>query len=266
MSMADHTEPLQIAPDPETLYTFHRQQLSAMLDGELSPDEARFMLRRLEHDVELARCWERWQLCGELLRGRADGLLPSDFAARVAASVQAPAPRPQARMNAPRRSRMMMWGGMGLAASVALAAVLVVNLPGDEVLPEPMAAATDIPVPAAMAETAAIASVPDMPATSARNIEIAVAATVPVPDHSTRAAHELLVPAAVVPVPVLPRPWPRAGEGAGAFSVGYGLPPMSMSMPMPMDPFQPRWAPPPSAFWPETKAPPLPGHGQSGQD
>jgi len=126
MSMADHTtEPLQIAPDPETLNAYHRQQLSAMLDGELSPDEAKFMLRRLEHDVELARCWERWQVCGEVLRGRADAMLPADFAARVAASVQAPLPRADISAPARPRSRLMYWGGAGLAASLALVAGLL---------------------------------------------------------------------------------------------------------------------------------------------
>ena len=69
-----------IGPDPDKLLLFHRQQLSAMLDGELSPDEAKFMLRRLQHDGELAACWERWQVCGDVLRGRHHALLPSDFA------------------------------------------------------------------------------------------------------------------------------------------------------------------------------------------
>jgi len=258
MSMADHTEPLQIAPDPETLHLFHRQQLSAMLDGELSPDEAKFMLRRLEHDVELARCWERWQLCGELMRGRADGVLPSDFAVRVAAAVQAPLPRAHTQVNAPRRSRRVLWGGMGLAASLAMAAVLVVTLPADEGAAESVAeaVASDNPVPAAVAEITPVPIEADIPAVPEPAPERALAVTVPVPDHPAR---ELLAPA--VPAPVLPRPWPRAGVGAGAFNVGYG------AAPMPMDPFQPRWVPPPSAFWPETEARPvLPAHAQARQD
>jgi len=256
MSMADHTEPLQIAPDPDTLHLFHRQQLSAMLDGELSPDEAKFMLRRLEHDVELARCWERWQLCGEVMRGRADGILPSDFAARVAASVQAPLPRAQVQVNAPRHSRRMLWGGMGLAASVALAAVLAVTLPADEAISEPVAVA-ETPAPAALADITPEPGEMEFPLVREFFApEQALAATAPVPDHPAR---ELLPPP--VPAPVLPRPWPRAGVGAGAFNVGYG------TAPVPMDPFQPRWAPPPSAFWPETEARPVqPAHAQARQD
>ncbi|HWU69970.1 MAG TPA: RseA family anti-sigma factor, partial [Pseudoxanthomonas sp.] len=45
----------------------YRLQLSALIDGDLSPDEARFLLRRLQHDGELNACWERWQLCGDVL-------------------------------------------------------------------------------------------------------------------------------------------------------------------------------------------------------
>ncbi|HEY9254277.1 MAG TPA: RseA family anti-sigma factor, partial [Stenotrophomonas sp.] len=61
----------------------YRQQLSALIDGELPADEARFLLRRLQHDEELSGCHERWQLCGDVLRGMASAPAPADFAARV---------------------------------------------------------------------------------------------------------------------------------------------------------------------------------------
>src|SRR3546814_12877083 len=76
-----------IQPQTDKLDDHHRQQLSAMLDGELLPDQAKFMLRRLEHDGELAACWERWQVCGEVMRGRQGALLPADFSRRVAAAI-----------------------------------------------------------------------------------------------------------------------------------------------------------------------------------
>jgi len=262
MNMADHTDPLQIVPDPATLHAFHRQQLSAMLDGELSPDEARFMLRRLEHDVELARCWERWQVCGEVLRGRAEGLLPGDFAARVAVAVQARSPRPDTSANFRQRPRLL-WGGMGIAASLALAAVLLVRLPADETVPVEEIAA-DIPVPARLpgievelAETVPVSSVSDIPRVRMPGVVGPAAVATLAANPSERAARELLAPAEV-PVPVLPRPWPRAGAGGSAFSVGYG--------PASMDPFQPRWTPPPSAFWPETQMQQVPVHGDAGRN
>ncbi|TWG94539.1 negative regulator of sigma E activity [Luteimonas sp. J16] len=144
MIHVDDNEPVQIRPDPDKLFLYHRQQLSAMLDGELSPDEARFMLRRLQHDTVLAAYWERWQLCGDVLRGQRNDLLPPDFARRVAdalagdtaAEAQSPAGR-----TGPRLGR---WGGgAAIAASVALLAVFATRqlpAPG-EVAPGPAQAA-----------------------------------------------------------------------------------------------------------------------------
>nr|HBK47098.1 hypothetical protein [Xanthomonadaceae bacterium] len=71
----------------------YRQQLSALIDGELPADESRFLLRRLERDEELIGCQERWQLCGDVLRGAACAPAPQDFAAKVGAALAAePAP------------------------------------------------------------------------------------------------------------------------------------------------------------------------------
>ncbi|HEL5041801.1 TPA: sigma-E factor negative regulatory protein, partial [Stenotrophomonas maltophilia] len=73
----------------------HREQLSALVDGELGADEARFLLRRMEHDPELAGCQERWQLLGDVMRGQASALAPAGFSAAVAAAIAAE-PAPQA--------------------------------------------------------------------------------------------------------------------------------------------------------------------------
>ncbi|MGY1459133.1 MULTISPECIES: sigma-E factor negative regulatory protein [unclassified Luteimonas] len=129
----------QLAP-PDKLYAHNRRQLSAMLDGELSPDQARFMLRRLQHDGELAACWERWQVCGDLLRGHGHALLPSDFSQRVAASIAAPATGEATRTAAgagPRRQhRLLRWGGGALAASMALVALFMARQLPDAQAPE----------------------------------------------------------------------------------------------------------------------------------
>ena len=114
-------------PRTDNLDDHHRQQLSAMLDGELQPDQAKFMLRRLEHDGELAACWERWQVCGEVMRGRQGALLPADFSRRVASAILeqgdgAPAAGAAAPA-APKHPRWARWGGGApLAASVAMGA------------------------------------------------------------------------------------------------------------------------------------------------
>lgn len=87
----------------------YRQQLSALVDGELSADESRFLLRRLAHDEELAGCHERWQLCGDVLRGAASAPAPLDFAARVRSAI-ADEPAPQAQPAA-RPGARWRWGG-----------------------------------------------------------------------------------------------------------------------------------------------------------
>ena len=72
-------EPAPGAPLPDKFELHYRQQLSALIDGELPADEARFVLRRLQHDEELSGCHERWQLCGDILRGRVCMPAPADF-------------------------------------------------------------------------------------------------------------------------------------------------------------------------------------------
>lgn len=124
---------------PDRLYAHNRRQLSAMLDGELSPDQARFMLRRLQHDTELAACWERWQVCGDVLRGGGHSLLPADFSRRVMAAVTVPAGSGatapgRATDSARPQQRLLRWGGGALAASVALVALFMARQ-----LPDPQA-------------------------------------------------------------------------------------------------------------------------------
>lgn len=111
---------------------FHREQLSAMMDGALSADETKFLLRRMEHDDALADCWERWQFVGDALRGQADHALPADFSRRVGRAIAddlALATADEASLavatHGNARSPLMRWGGgAALAASVALAALI----------------------------------------------------------------------------------------------------------------------------------------------
>src|SRR5690554_8031265 len=97
----------ELAP-PDKLYAHNRRQLSAMLDGELSPDQARFMLRRLQHDSGLADSWERWQVCGDVLRGQRNALLPADFAQKVSAAIAGDLQVPEARARSGGQ-RMLRW-------------------------------------------------------------------------------------------------------------------------------------------------------------
>ena len=176
MSPADELDTLQPGPDPDKLELYHRQQLSAMLDGELSQDQARFLRRRLQHDAELSACFERWQVCGDVLRGRQVSLLPTDFAARVAAGIANDGVT-VAPVAATRRPRLLRWGGgAALAASVALVA-LFVGRPGafqdevDTTLARPVADVAgppvDPPAPDAAADASALAAVTPVDTASA---------------------------------------------------------------------------------------------------
>ncbi len=110
----------------------HREQLSAMMDGALSADEAKFLLRRMEHDDALADCWERWQFLGDAMRGQAGRALPADFSRRVGRAIadgladeieHQPSLVVSAHGNA--RAPLLRWGGgAALAASVVLAALI----------------------------------------------------------------------------------------------------------------------------------------------
>ena len=112
----------------EKIEQHHRQQLSALMDGELAPDQARFLLRRLQHDHELGECWERWQVVGDVLRGQDNAMLPAGFAARVSAAIVADGAQAPAAISA--GARWVRWGGgAALAASVAAMALFMAQMP-----------------------------------------------------------------------------------------------------------------------------------------
>jgi hypothetical protein len=91
------------------------EQLSAWMDGELSPEEARFLERRLQNDPELRAKWERLQLASSCLRGHRVLAMPG-LADRVVASLDAAPPQ------ASRRPLL----GWAIAASVAALAIAFV--------------------------------------------------------------------------------------------------------------------------------------------
>lgn len=113
-----------------------KQQLSALVDGELEKDQARFLIKRLQADADLSGCWQRWHVAGECLRGQAVAPLRADFAARIAQAVDAEA--------SPRRQgggSVLKWvGGFAVAASVALAAVIAVDPSAGPAAPQSVAA------------------------------------------------------------------------------------------------------------------------------
>ena len=102
-----------------------REQLSALIDDELSDLERPLLLGRLQRDVELRECLGRYELIGEVLRG--DGRISS---LNVARRVREVVERETAIESLPDRSaqhstpRWKPLAGVGVAASVALLALL----------------------------------------------------------------------------------------------------------------------------------------------
>ncbi len=101
-----------------------KQQLSALMDGELDPQRTRFLLRRLATDEQLAASWSRWHSARACLRRESAGPLRSDFASSISLALANDA--------VSRRvvgGSVLRWaGGLAVAASVAVAVLLAVPL------------------------------------------------------------------------------------------------------------------------------------------
>jgi hypothetical protein len=111
------------------------ERLSALMDGELPEDEARFLRRRLEHDLDLRAAWSRLHLASSCLKGHAVQPLALDCAAVRAAE---PA-------SAGRRG----WMRWAAAASVAVLAVSLaprlMQAPQAPAKPDTAVASTPVP-------------------------------------------------------------------------------------------------------------------------
>ena len=60
-----------------------REHLSAGIDGELSHEELRFLLRRLDHDGELRRTWVSYHVARDGLRKQLPPLAEAGFVSRA---------------------------------------------------------------------------------------------------------------------------------------------------------------------------------------
>jgi Meckel syndrome type 1 protein len=229
------------------------EALSALFDGELGGDAARFALKRLDHDRDWRETCERWSLVGDVMRAQGQALLPVGFPARMRA---AGAVRPAAR----KVSRWAAWGSVGLAASAAAvslflahqaaqidesapaSAPLVAAAPAHPAPPRPVApkpqedqgavqlASAGLAIAGASrqgSQRARSAPRPRSPHAPVRNAPAAMTAMAQVPDTAVAAA-PLLQRAPSTPFTGEPvaRPWPRAVlpqfGGNGALTTDFG--------------------------------------------
>lgn len=103
--------------------TQHREDLSALIDGELDAQPSRFALKRVEHDAELRGCWSRYHLIGAAMRRTDTLVLRADLVERVSAGIADAA--------VPRRgagAAVLRWAAGGaIAASVAVVALVAMR-------------------------------------------------------------------------------------------------------------------------------------------
>jgi negative regulator of sigma E activity len=154
--------------DPAVKDDIHLEQLSALLDDELDPNQARFLLRRVAADATMAQRFEQYSLIGEAIRGQAvtpPGLVARVRAslargaegqmAQVSASASAPQPRPSGQQERP-------WAPL-LATAVAVLAAVIVVVPRVAPPPQEQVAGTGtvLPLRQDVPATAVFSAVPN---------------------------------------------------------------------------------------------------------
>lgn len=104
-----------------------REQLSALMDGELPRDQLRFLLRRIDADTDLPRSWSRYQLTRIVLRRQIATPVRADFADALMQRI--------AQESIPSRRRggvLLRWAGGGaIAAAVAVVALVTTRPTGE---------------------------------------------------------------------------------------------------------------------------------------
>lgn len=114
-----------------------REQLSAMADGELGGEGGRFLLKRLDHDLEVRSVWERYHLIRDCLRERSMRLAPSDFCARVATAIAddhptaGPVSAVTGTASTPTVRRSGWHAAMGLAVAASVSALALLGVRGN---------------------------------------------------------------------------------------------------------------------------------------
>lgn len=117
-----------------------KEQLSAFLDGELPDPESALLLKRLERDDDLRGALSRYSLIGAVLRSDGDVPAARQVAARVSAAIaREPVQGALARRWRGRRSLARGAAGLGVAASVAAAALMLAPQFGAQVASQPAA-------------------------------------------------------------------------------------------------------------------------------
>lgn len=145
-----------------------REQMSALLDGELPQDEVGLLVRRMERDIELKRAFGSYVLIGETLRFPGAATASPGFAARVQFEIEAgagPTPAELAARGQPRSRWVRPLAATAVAAGTAFAALFLLR-PGERQV-VPALAGVDVARPV-LAEFAGSDNASPTPAQSQR--------------------------------------------------------------------------------------------------
>jgi sigma-E factor negative regulatory protein RseA len=140
--------------------TNFQEQLSALMDGELSRDETRFLLRRFDADKQLTQSWSNYQVISQVMQKRFATPMKSDFAESVMSSIAAE--KTQAG-----RGGLLRWAGGGaIAAAVAVFALTATRPPSDAQPGQPpISVVANVTLPTPRVETqSASGTLPNFPA------------------------------------------------------------------------------------------------------
>jgi negative regulator of sigma E activity len=117
-----------------------KDQISALVDGELDGAEASRLVGRLRDQTDLRRCWNEYQLVGDALRGHVCCDLTTKVASRLATEPTVLAPHRHDRLKA------VVWPALSAAAGAAAVAVVAwVVFPASAPLETPALASASAP-------------------------------------------------------------------------------------------------------------------------
>ena len=102
-----------------------REQISALMDDELSTAEQGLALQRLCKDQDLCGVWERYHLVRDALQSELPNMVDVDLATRIMAGVeQEPPLHPGRELRGTVRTVLKPVAGLAIAASVAVVSVV----------------------------------------------------------------------------------------------------------------------------------------------
>ena len=136
------------------------EQVSALLDNELSDHESDSVLSKISQDRDLQQSWERYHMIGDVMRGETLNLRAGEISERVKKEIDSE----PAIISIPKKSKTRPWksnwikpaAGAALAASVATVVVLnTTDLLGLDESTQPVTVASIKPKPAQSVVTVA---------------------------------------------------------------------------------------------------------------